>query len=85
MDDSEKLWVLRIPYERVVDNIKWERVDGLDEAGERFPHLFAGLGKTEVDAWTVLQKSDEGWGVVFNAADWNKLESDSTIEGSNIN
>ncbi|KAI5803746.1 hypothetical protein EDC01DRAFT_611724 [Geopyxis carbonaria] len=84
MNDFKELWVLRIPYERVVNGIKWERVDERDEAGERFPHLFADLGRSEVDAWAALQKSDKGWGAVFSTADWKKLDPGSAVEGSNI-
>lgn len=64
-EDSE-VYLLRIPYERVEKDIKWEspdgRVCGPREGEGLFPHLYNGLklGKEEVDAvgnW----KRGEGW------------------------
>ncbi len=65
--DDERVIILRVPYERVAADIRWESPDG-DVRGEgpgegMFPHLYNGLrlGSAEVDAVGHWSKGKEGW------------------------
>ncbi|KAJ5574283.1 uncharacterized protein N7459_008710 [Penicillium hispanicum] len=67
------VYILRIPYERVVQDIRWESPDG-EVCGPRpgeglFPHLYNGLklGKEDVESIAIWQ-NEEGWDKALNGA-----------------
>ncbi|KAI3231048.1 hypothetical protein DTO012A9_6545 [Penicillium roqueforti] len=66
------VYLLRIEYHRVVQDIRWESPDGKVSAprpGEgRFPHLYNGLklGRGEIESVAIWQ-NDEGWDKALTA------------------
>ncbi|KAB8248003.1 hypothetical protein F9C07_8893 [Aspergillus flavus] len=65
--DEPLVYVLRIPYDSVAENLKWENPEGT-VCGPRpteglFPHLYNGLklGKDEVESIAIWTKDDDGW------------------------
>ncbi|KXG45447.1 uncharacterized protein PGRI_039960 [Penicillium griseofulvum] len=67
------VYVLRIEYHRVIQDIRWESPDGRvsnPRPGEGlFPHLYNGLklGREEVESVAIWQ-NDEGWDKALAAA-----------------
>ncbi|CAI7665291.1 hypothetical protein N7541_009638 [Penicillium brevicompactum] len=67
------VYVLRIEYHRVIQDIKWESPDGRvtgPRPGEGlFPHLYNGLrlGREEVESVAIWQ-NDEGWDKALTGA-----------------
>ncbi|KAE8159510.1 hypothetical protein BDV40DRAFT_273077 [Aspergillus tamarii] len=64
--DEPLVYVLRIPYARVAENLRWENPEGT-VCGPRpkeglFPHLYNGLrlGKDEVES-IAIWFNDNGW------------------------
>ena len=76
--DEPRVYVLRIAYTRVEEQIKWEDFKGevsvLPGEEGMFPHLYNDfkLGKGEVERVETLQKGEDGWNqTVYDAsADW---------------
>ncbi|GJJ08167.1 hypothetical protein Clacol_002375 [Clathrus columnatus] len=74
----ERVYLLRIPFEPVESNIKWEdpkaEVCGNRDGEGMFPHLYNGLrlGKNEIDAIRVFTKEkDSSWDKALDdAQDW---------------
>ncbi|KAJ5384974.1 hypothetical protein N7517_002885 [Penicillium concentricum] len=71
--DEPLVYVLRIEYHRVCQDIRWESPDG-KASGPRpgeglFPHLYNGLklGREEVESVAIWQ-NDEGWNNALTAA-----------------
>ncbi|KAJ5523220.1 uncharacterized protein N7503_003160 [Penicillium pulvis] len=68
------VYILRIDYERVKQDVRWESPDGKvcgPRPGEGlFPHLYNGLklGKDEVESIAVWQNED-GWNKAINGAE----------------
>ncbi|KAJ5959988.1 uncharacterized protein N7479_007138 [Penicillium vulpinum] len=67
------VYVLRIEYHRVIQDIRWESPDGKvcgPRPGEGlFPHLYNGLklGREEIESVAIWQ-NDEGWNKALTAA-----------------
>ncbi|KAJ5748467.1 uncharacterized protein N7511_010163 [Penicillium nucicola] len=67
------VYVLRIEYHRVIQDIKWEspdgKVSGLRPGEGLFPHLYNGLrlGREEVESVAIWQ-NDEGWDKALTGA-----------------
>ncbi|KAG9004887.1 hypothetical protein FRB94_001984 [Tulasnella sp. JGI-2019a] len=72
--DEPRIYILRIPYARVKQFVKWEDSNGLSkeeacwdasvEGGAGlFPHIYNGLklGKDEVDEVKIWERNEEGW------------------------
>ncbi|KAH8917229.1 hypothetical protein BT69DRAFT_1286876 [Atractiella rhizophila] len=65
--DEKDVWILRIPFERVKEKVKWESPD-LKVCGERpeeglFPHIYNGkLGSEEVDSVRKVERGTKEWG-----------------------
>ncbi|RPA94318.1 hypothetical protein L873DRAFT_1747157 [Choiromyces venosus 120613-1] len=72
MPDSEKLWLLKIPYNKVEKDIKWESVTRREERGEEFPHMFAErLGSSEVEEMReVIRLEEKGWRESLEGVEW---------------
>ncbi|KAG2357379.1 hypothetical protein BDR07DRAFT_374436 [Suillus spraguei] len=72
--DHTKVYVLRIPYDPVEKNIKWEdpkaEVCGPRGGEGMFPHLYNGfkLGEDEVESVQILEKGSNGWDSALQAA-----------------
>ncbi|KAJ6092681.1 hypothetical protein N7486_007970 [Penicillium sp. IBT 16267x] len=72
--DEPLVYILRIDYERVMQDIRWESPDGKvcgPRPGEGlFPHLYNGfkLGKDEVESIAIWQNED-GWDKAINGAE----------------
>ncbi|KAL4890861.1 hypothetical protein BDV59DRAFT_79168 [Aspergillus ambiguus] len=71
--DEPLVYVLRIPYERVLHDIRWESPEG-NVCGPRpkeglFPHLYNGLklGKDEVES-IAIWSNDNGWDKALSAS-----------------
>ncbi|KAJ5986222.1 hypothetical protein N7451_010587 [Penicillium sp. IBT 35674x] len=68
------VYILRIDYERVKQDVRWESPDGKvcgPRPGEGlFPHLYNGLklGKDEVESIAVWRNED-GWNTAINGAE----------------
>ncbi|KAF8517740.1 hypothetical protein BU17DRAFT_49413 [Hysterangium stoloniferum] len=72
-----KVYVLRIPYEPIEKNIKWEdpkaEVCGNRGGEGMFPHLYNGLrlGCNEIESVQVWEKTGDSWDEVLkNAESW---------------
>ncbi|KAJ9301904.1 hypothetical protein DTO271G3_770 [Paecilomyces variotii] len=71
--DEPLVYVLRIEYDRVEQDIRWEDPDGQvcgPRAGEgQFPHLYNGLklGRGEVES-VAIWKNQDGWDEVIKKA-----------------
>lgn len=71
------MYILRVPYDAIEKDIKWEdpkaEVCG-PRAGEgMFPHLYNGLklGRDEVDSMQSWVRNEEGWHEALKQAeDW---------------
>lgn len=65
--DDSKVYVLRVNYDNVEKDIRWEdpkaEVCGPRGGEGMFPHLYNGpkLGKQEVESVRILEKSEAGW------------------------
>ncbi|RDB22857.1 hypothetical protein Hypma_010339 [Hypsizygus marmoreus] len=76
--DETKVYVLRLDYEHVKKDIRWEDPTGqeIGEVGAEgvFPHLYNGgrLGREEVETVFTLEKSDEAWDIeeIKKTAHW---------------
>jgi uncharacterized protein (DUF952 family) len=69
MGDTESVWLLKIPIERVEEGLKWEGSVVNGGIGEEFPHLYgAGIGGAEVLDLKEFKKGENGWGGAFEAA-----------------
>ncbi|RPB08726.1 hypothetical protein P167DRAFT_538973 [Morchella conica CCBAS932] len=69
MGDTESVWLLKIPIERVEEGLRWEGSVVNGGIGEEFPHLYgAGIGEAEVLDLKEFKKGENGWGGVFEAA-----------------
>ena len=73
--NDPSVYILRIPYDPVEKDIKWEdpkaEVCG-PRAGEgMFPHLYNGfkLGREQVDSMQSWARSEEGWGDALKQAE----------------
>ncbi|OQD77733.1 hypothetical protein PENDEC_c002G02954 [Penicillium decumbens] len=72
--DEPVVYILRIEYERVVQDIRWESPDGKvcgPRPGEGlFPHLYNGLklGKEEVESIAIWQ-NENGWDKALDGAE----------------
>jgi len=65
--DDPRVYVLRIPYDRVEKDIRWEDPKA-EVCGERggegmFPHLYNGgrVGSAEVESVKLVEKTGSGW------------------------
>ncbi|KAG1817381.1 hypothetical protein EV424DRAFT_1036850 [Suillus variegatus] len=73
--DHDKVYVLRIPYDPVETNIKWEdpkaEVCGPRGGEGMFPHLYNEfkLGKDEVESVQLWENGPGGWDSVLQAAE----------------
>ncbi|KAG2087341.1 hypothetical protein BD769DRAFT_1632486 [Suillus cothurnatus] len=74
-NDHVKVYILRIPYDPVEKNIKWENPKG-EVGGPRggegmFPHLYNEfkLGKDEVESVQSWEKGPDGWDSALQAAE----------------
>ncbi|OKL63657.1 hypothetical protein UA08_00078 [Talaromyces atroroseus] len=74
--DEPCVYMLRIGYEKVQENIRWESPDAKvcgPRGGEgMFPHLYNGhkLGKDEIES-VATWKNEDGWDrALENAASW---------------
>lgn len=72
MGSAEKLWLLKIPYEKIKPDLKWEGIPGSGGRGEKFPHLFnLKLGVDEVEDWKEFERDSKvGWDGVFDNTTW---------------
>lgn len=73
--DHPKVYVLRIPYDPVEKNIKWEdskaEVCGPRGGEGMFPHLYNEfkLGKDEVESVQIWERGLDGWDSALQAAE----------------
>ncbi|KZT23143.1 hypothetical protein NEOLEDRAFT_1137020 [Neolentinus lepideus HHB14362 ss-1] len=72
--DDSKVYLLRVVYDHVDKDIRWEDPKA-ENCGPRggegmFPHLYNGpkLGKGEVESVKALEKSQSGWDEVVQGA-----------------
>ncbi|CUS15449.1 unnamed protein product [Tuber aestivum] len=72
MPDSEVLWLLKIPYDRVGKDVKWESAAQRGERGEEFPHMFMEkLGLNEVEEVRgVVRLEEKGWRESLEGMQW---------------
>ncbi|KAL7268157.1 hypothetical protein RUND412_009234 [Rhizina undulata] len=71
MSEEEELWLLKIPYERIEKDVKWEAVTEGGEGGEEFPHLFSErLGVEEVTGVKVFIRGEGAWEHVWESVEW---------------
>ncbi|KAF9451630.1 hypothetical protein P691DRAFT_796452 [Macrolepiota fuliginosa MF-IS2] len=71
--DEERVFILKIPFEPVKENIRWESPDAKvcgPRPGEGlFPHLYDGkLGKDEVERVVTLQRGISEWDNIMEEA-----------------
>ncbi|KAG0637906.1 hypothetical protein HOY80DRAFT_970267 [Tuber brumale] len=72
MPDSEQLWLLKIPYNKVEKDTKWESVAQGGERGEEFPHMFVeklGSGQVE-EVRQVMRLEEKGWRGSLEGMEW---------------
>ncbi|KAG8873620.1 hypothetical protein FRB97_006610 [Tulasnella sp. 331] len=87
--EEQKIHLLRIPYEKVKQFVKWEDSTGLskdqacwdaDVEGDAglFPHIYNGLklGADEVDLVGIWEKAEDTWEV----ADWPFGSADASMK-----
>ncbi|PWW79939.1 hypothetical protein C7212DRAFT_361421 [Tuber magnatum] len=71
MPDSEKLWLLKIPYNKVEKGIKWESIAQRGERGKEFPHMFVEkLGSNEVEEVREVIRLEKGWRESLEGMEW---------------
>jgi len=72
--DDTKVYVLRIPYDPIDENVKWEdpkaEVCGPRGGEGMFPHLYNEfkLGKDEVESMQIWERGADGWDSALKAA-----------------
>lgn len=77
MAEVGEVWVLRVRYEGVAEKLRWEIVEGVEDGGEEFPHLFGDLNKGVVDAVGRVVRGDDGWGEKdWEAVEWEAVEKE---------
>ncbi|PFH52856.1 hypothetical protein AMATHDRAFT_189062 [Amanita thiersii Skay4041] len=69
-EGEPRVFLLKISFERVKGNIKWEdphkHVQGDVNTDGRFPHLYSThLGKEEVESYIELEKGIDDWETAF--------------------
>lgn len=73
--DDPVVYILRIPYDPVEKDLKWEdpkaEVCGPRGGEGMFPHLYNGLrlGREEVESVRILERGSHGWDSALKAAD----------------
>jgi uncharacterized protein (DUF952 family) len=64
---EDKLRIIKIPYDKIKDNVKWE---GPPDSFEQFPHLYGDLLSTDVDSVRTFDKGQGSWKGAFGAETW---------------
>lgn len=81
--NDPKVYVLKLPYNALNDQIRWENPKGEvcgDRGGEgMFPHLYNGLrlGKAEAESVVCWQREDGG----KSLRSWEEVVRDATLDG----
>ncbi len=64
---AETLYILKFPYDKIKENIKWELAPGGEDV---FPHLYNDLLTADMDSMREFQKGQRSWVGVLCREPW---------------
>ena len=64
---AETLYILKFPYDKIKENIKWELAPGGEDV---FPHLYSDLLTADMDSTREFQKGQGSWADVLGNESW---------------
>lgn len=65
--NTEALVVLKLPYNKLESNMKWEPAPATEEL---FPHLYSDLWTRDVDSIRIFHRGEQSWLDVLGQEQW---------------